>query len=217
MKTIWKRCRISLGTGFESLVNRVENHEALVAEAIREAQSAGAKARVKLSHVRRDTENMRRRIHELSTAKENWERRAKDYGDSDRERALECVRRRNRASQELDHLKAESINHDQTERNLAADISKLDDHIAALKRKKNALSARDFRAKALVAGDQAEGAAMAGIDEIFDRWELKLAESECLTESSRDSFEDSFVTEEETVGLEAELDDLLKAESTKTK
>ncbi|WOO40181.1 PspA/IM30 family protein [Rubellicoccus peritrichatus] len=217
MKTLWKRCRVSLGTSFETLVNRVENHEAVVAEAIREAQSAAAKARVKLTHVRRDTTNMRRRIDELANAKSDWERRAKQYGDGDRERALECLRRRNRAAQELTHLLGEATRHEQTERNLAKDISKLDEHIATLKRRKNALAARDFRAKALVAGEQAEGSAMAGLDEIFDRWELKLAESECLTESARDSFEDSFIAEEENLGLEAELDDLLKAESTESK
>lgn len=209
MKTFWKRWKISIGSGFESLITKVENHEAQVAEAIREAQAAAAKARVKLSHVRRDGERMRGRIAQLEANGADWERRAQAQAESSRERALECLRRRNQAKREREHLLGESTRQEQTERSLSADIDKLEEHVAGLRRRKNTLAARDFRARALAASDPAEGQLLCGVDDIFERWELKLAETEALGGAdATDAFEDSFMAEEEKAGLEAELDEL---------
>ncbi|MBC2594552.1 PspA/IM30 family protein [Ruficoccus amylovorans] len=211
MRTFWKRWRITIGSGFESLITRVENHEALVAEAIREAQSAAAKAKVKLAHVRRDGERLRERARTLATETESWERRAQAQADDNRERALECLRRRNTTRRELDSTTAELARHEQTERALSADISKLEDHVAGLRRRKNELAARDFRARALSATSPEEGTLLGGIDDIFERWELKLAESEIICEPApADDFADGFMAEEEKAELEAELDALLK-------
>lgn len=211
MRTFWKRWRISIGSGFESLIAQVENHEALVAEAIREAQSAATRAKVKLAHVRQDGERLRSRIEKLDTDETDWERRAQAQGNDNRERALECLRRRNCARRELEHLRGELARHEQTERSLAADIGKLDEHVAGLRRRKNTLAARDFRARALAAASPEEGALLGGVDEVFERWELKLAETEIVGGAdSADSFEDTFMAEEEKAGLEAELDELLQ-------
>ncbi len=210
MRTFWKRWKVSIGSGFESLITRVENHEALVAEAIREAQAASAKAKVKLAHVRRDGERLRERIAKLETAETDWERRAQAQAETKRERALECLRRRNNARRELEHLRSEAAKHEQTERSLSADIGQLEDHVAGLRRRKNTLAARDFRARALAAADPEEGELLSGVDDIFERWELKLAETEIIAGAdATDCFEDSFMAEEEKSSLEAELDELV--------
>lgn len=207
MKTYWKRWKITLGTSIDNLVNRVENHEALISAAIREAQAATAKARVKLAHVHRDGERMRQRIYELTNAVSDWEQRARQLADSEHDRALECLRRRNRARQELQHLEAESTRHTQTEQALASDIRKLDQHIEDLKCRKNTLAARDFRARAMTAGQHCEDSLLNSADDIFERWELKLAETECVSsDPAHDPFEDEFITREETASLEAELE-----------
>ncbi|QYY36331.1 PspA/IM30 family protein [Ruficoccus sp. ZRK36] len=214
MSTFWKRWKITIGSGFESLISRVENHEALVTEAIREAQAASAKAKVKLSHVHRDGERLRARIEALTTDAENWERRAQAQADDNRERALECLRRRNIARRELEHLSTELARHEQTERSLSTDIGKLEEHMAGLRRRKNELAARDFRARALSASAPEEGTLLCGIDDIFERWELKLAETETFCEPTPvDTFADSFTAEEEKAGLEAELDELTRPDS----
>lgn len=212
MKTVIKRLRVSLGTSFDAFINRVENHEALVGEAIREAQSAVARARVKLNHVHRDGEALQERLEGLQRAIGNWQSRARQQADSNRERALECLRRRQEAEAELAHLERETRRHAETERALTGDIAKLEAHIAALKRRKHALAARDFRSKALQCGQVAEGACLQDLEDIFERWELKLAESEAGIECATDTFEESFVTEENRQALEAELDALLAAE-----
>lgn len=211
MKTL-KRWTASIATSFDWVISQVENHEALVNGAMREMQQAAAKAKGQLARVRRDGSAMRERLTELQKAQKLWEERAISIHESDRDKALECIRRKKRAETEITALERHIEEHGRIEKQLAQDMEAIHSRIAELKRKKNAFAARQYRAEAMQAGPSEDIGLITEIDEIFDRWDSKLAQCEPY-ESGADSFEEEFVQEEEQQDLQAELEELLGSNS----
>ncbi len=174
----WKTCVVS---SFEHVVNQLENHEAVVDTAIREAREAAAGASIKLNRIRRDGDRMQSRILEANEAAATWASRAVQVHASDSSKALECVRRRNLALNEVRHFEAELKAHREIEQQLQRDLLAMESRIAELGRRRNAFTAREFRAKALGAAEACAAATEAvTIEDVFDRWEMKLARTEPL-------------------------------------
>lgn len=205
----FKRWTVGIASRFDSVISQVENHEAIIASSIREAQGHAARARVKLARVERDGAGMRRRIKELEQARNTWTERALKSNDTNREQAIECLRRSKQAEAECACLQSECSSHEQTAQQLRRDIRTIDERIAELKRKKNAFAAREYRAKALACANPDREALLDGLEDIFERWEIRVTEHEIHGEVTSDSFEQQFASEEETASLEAELDELL--------
>ncbi|MCC6953972.1 MAG: PspA/IM30 family protein [Deltaproteobacteria bacterium] len=208
---IMKRWTTSLTSSFDWVISQVENHDALVTGAIREMQVAGSKARVQLDRVRRDGEKMRRRVFELDEILVSWEDRAVRSA-ADREKALECLRRKRTAEREQEHLRSQIAEHVRVEAQLSKDMKTIEERIQELKRKKNTLSARQYRAEAMKAGQLGELGLITEIDDIFDRWEMKLGQYES-TSVEVDELAEEFETAEDIERLEAELRTLLKREA----
>lgn len=204
------RWKASITSTFEHVLNQVENHEAVIATAICETREAAAGARVKLNRIRRDTERMRQRITELQAAEKAWASRAVQVHSTDQEKALECVRRRNAATREIQHLEDQLARHKELDLQLSRDIVLIEERIAELERRRNAYSAREFRAKALSI-HEACGTSNSDVEDVFDRWEVKLAATEPMQASTSDPLETEFAAEEERAALEAQLDELLRS------
>lgn len=204
-----KRWTTSVAASFDSLISQVENHEALVTSAIREMQEAGAKAKVQLQRVRRDGERMQKRLGELREKSELWAERAVRVHETDKQGALECLRRRKAVHREIEYLERQVAEHVRLEKQLTADLGKIGERLDELQRKKNALSARQYRSEALQAGQVDDLGLIAEIDDIFDRWEVKVCQAESFSESS-DRFEADFESTEEGKVLEQELLELVE-------
>jgi phage shock protein A len=205
------RWKTTIVSSFEHVLNQVENHDATIATAIQEGREAAAGARVKLNRIRRDGERMRSRISERNESAQTWASRAVQVHGSDPGKALECVRRRNLARTEAQHLEAELTSHREIEQQLQRDLVEIETRIAELGRRRNAYSAREFRAKALGAAQACSVATQAeSVEEVFDRWEMKLASTEPLGAATIDPLESTFAAAEKRAALEAELDELLR-------
>ncbi len=207
-----RRWTTSISSSFEWVVNQVENHDAIVSATIRDMQAAGLKAKMQLSRVQKDGERMRKRVSELKEMQTVWADRALRVAGEEKEKALECLRRKKQADRERASLEEQLTEHSKLEKQLTIDLKLIDERISELRRKKNAFNARQYRAEALKAGQLSELGLVGEIDEIFNRWEFKIGEYEGL-DFGKDALEDDFVTEEERAGLEVELDELLKNEA----
>lgn len=207
MKT-FKRWTTCIASGFESVINQVENHESVVTNSIRDLQEAAARAKVKVNRLKRDLANMRSKSAELELNRDLWNQRALKLRDSDKPKALECLRRRKRVEAELERLQAEIPQHATLADQIEADVSKLEGRIEELKRKKRAFSSRSCRAKALEISGSIDDLNGSDLEDTFERWEIKLAESEICAHVATDSLETQLQREEETAELEAELDAL---------
>lgn len=203
-----KRWTASIASSFDWVISQVENHEALVSAAIREMQTAGAKAKVQLDRVRRDGDRMTQRIGELQELETVWAERAVRVAPEDKDRALECLRRRREAQRELQAVEQQQAEHRRVQEQLTNDLKLIEERINELRRKKNTLSARQYRAEAMKAGQLSELGIIGEIDEIFDRWEMKLGVYESFSDKE-DRFAEEFATVENRVQLEAELEQLV--------
>lgn len=209
MKKWFKRYRISLSSHFENVLDRVENHEAVVNAAVIEAREHAAKARVKLNRVRRDGESLRQRAEQLSTDAKLWEERAAKCIETDRERARECLRRRTAAQEEQARLEREAAEHGRLEKQLTSDLRRVEERVRELQRRQHTLAARKQRAEAAALTTPGEVALLDDIEDVFERWEGKLVETEIRADLDADTFTDEFTESENNAELDAELDAML--------
>jgi phage shock protein A len=204
----------SLVSRMDGMVSRIENHEALAQSAIRGVRQAAARANVQLRRVREDGDRQRRRLDELREAEVAWRDRARAKADEDEAVALECLRRSKEAARRGVVLARRVAEHERVEAQLASDVAKIDERLAVLEEQRNVLVTRQSRAEALSSVRQAHEPVGADPDEIFGRWETRVAEREyeggCFDRG--DVFEEQFTRAEEDSALRAELAALRESE-----
>jgi phage shock protein A len=208
---VFTRLKHTVSTSIESLVDQIENQEAVAQATVRKLEQGVARVRLHRKRAERRANELRRRVAEHESGMQLWRERATRLRD-DREKAIECIRRyqaderaRGAASVELEH---EERLIDQ----IAADERTLLGQEDDLKRRCASLASRDARASAS-AGVDGLGDALA----VFDRWEARVEEREATTgarERATDAFATSLDKDEERAALERILDDVLGAEVT---
>lgn len=212
MMKAMRRITTSLLANFDWAVTQIENHEALVSAALREIQHSGAKARVQLVRVRRDGERMRLKVAELRDSDALWAERAVRCAALDQEKALECLRRRKKAQVDAAELEAHIASHERLELDLTRDLENIEKHIEELKRKRNSLRSRESTAEALSALQSQDMGLIDELDDVFERWEIKVSEYEShegFPSPRTKNLECEFESEEEQVQLKAELEALI--------
>lgn len=205
---IFTRVTTRISSSFDWVMNQIENHDALVQAAIKEIHESGIKARIQLGRVQSDGRKLENRLNELSEQIPRWAERAKKIAAEDEKGAIECLRRKREAERERKHLLDQHEQHITFVEQLTRELRELDQKLAELKRKRNAFSARQHRAEAVRAGQLSEYGVVSDIDDLFERWEIKLGEYD-LTISPRDELAAKFDEEEEDEALKSELQAIL--------
>lgn len=204
----------SLVSRVDSMVTRIENHESLAQSAIRDVRRSAARARVQLRRVRADGARIRERLEAEADAETTWRERAAACAESDREKAIECLRRSRQAGRQRKELARRLDEHRHIEKQLTADVGRVDDRLSKLEDQRNLLTTRQSRAEALGCVREAQAPLGVDVDEIFGRWETQVAEREyvgdCVADAA-DRFESDFDEADEKAALDAELDELLGA------
>lgn len=214
MKTI-RRITTGLFANFDWAVTQIENHEALVNAAMREIQHAASKAKVQLARVKQDGERMRQRVKSLQDSEALWAERAVRCSALDQAKALECLRRRKKALAEIAELETQLKNHARLEEDLCKDLENIERRIEELRRKRNTLRTRESTAEALAAFQSQDAGLIAELDDVFDRWEIKVGSYETISSCSSGSeraLEAEFAGAEEENALKAELDALVASQ-----
>jgi phage shock protein A len=211
---ILKRFTTTVSTSFDWVISQVENHEALVNSALSEMQQAAAKARVQFARVQKDGAEMKKKQNELAHTEQLWAERALNVHGEDEKRALECVKRRNQARRDAGLLKTQIEEHGRTEKQLFSDLSLIEQRIGELKRRKNAYCARQYRTDALRSTSAEQIGLIEGVDDLFNRWELKIAQCEAYS-PPQDAFEEDFLSAEEEQALKEDLAQIVSEENTK--
>jgi phage shock protein A len=210
----WKRWTLGMLSRIDALVTRVENHDALVTAALSDLRQATARAQVQLKRVRRDGETLSSRLTKARAAVIDWQARAKRSLD-DEARALACLRRRKDARREVTELERRLEVHARAEDQLAQDIRVLEERLRALSEQRNLMRTRQSRAEALRAIQGRQVELSEDLEDVFERWETRLAEAELASGcplGSGDTFEAAFVRSEEDAELRSELQALRGSE-----
>lgn len=214
MKTI-RRITTGLFANFDWAVTQIENHEALVNAAMREIQHAASKAKVQLARVKQDGERMRQRVETLRESEALWAERAVRCSALDQAKALECLRRRKKTLAEIAELETQLKNHARLEEDLCKDLENIERRIEELRRKRNTLRTRESTAEALAAFQTQDAGLIAELDDVFDRWEIKVGSYETISSCSSGAeraLDAEFAGAEEENALKAELDALVASQ-----
>jgi phage shock protein A len=207
---VFHRLQQTLSIHVGSLLDQVENQEAVVLATIREVERGGARVRIHRKGCQRRIDELERAIEQHEADARLWRDRARRLKD-DREKAIECVRRV-RAAEALAATAREQVakQKDLLE-SLLEDERVIEEKLGDLKRRRAQLSSRQARTDA-----QAGVADLGDIDGVFDRWEARIEEREVVAESrtpAKDSFARQLSEEEEAAALLADLDKLLGEEA----
>jgi phage shock protein A len=205
-----KRWTTGVMSRIDSFVTQVENHEALVNEALKDLQQTTARAQVQLKRVQEDGQRLQRQLAEHREKVQLWRERAKQSVGDDA-RAVECLRREKSARKSVSELERRIEEHERTEQQLVADVRSLDVRLAKLRDHRNLMRTRQSRAEALGVVRGTTVHLTSDIDEMFDRWEMRVTEAESaggVHLSTEDSFESEYLSREEEEELRRELDEL---------
>lgn len=212
-----RRISTSITSSVDRAVSKVENHDAIINAALRDTQQAAARSRVRLERVRKDGHGLRSRRANLEIAITRWTERAKTTAGADEAKALECLRRRKECEAQLRNLAMSIDKHDELEAKISAQVKKIEARIGEVSQQRNMMRSRQSVADAMRTINDIEGVSYGEIEDTFDRWEINLGETEIVTGASiaSDPLETTFMAEEETEELRAELSELLNTEQEK--
>lgn len=217
--SIFTRLSATLVAGVDRTVTRIEDHNAIIDASLRESRRAQAKAKLRLKQVQRDGDTLRNRQSELTRQADNWAERARKTHDKDRALALDCIRRRQSTLNELDRIQASLAQHTELEARVRHSIEQIEKQLQDVTQQRNQMRSRESAAEAQRIISQLDGIGGAGLDDTFDRWEMKISESEIIASSDLQSISSSaeidpldaeFRTAEDDAAMELALDALLK-------
>ncbi len=191
----------------ERAVSSIENHDAVVEAALKETRAAAAKARVRLSRVYKDGENLRKKLVDLAEKEKLWTERAKTIAATDEAKALQCVGRRNQCKEQLIQTRDMLARHDELEQNIGQSVKRIEERLEELTNQRNMMRSRHSTVDAMRVINKIEDSSSVGIEDTFDRWEMLITESEYSVGSSHhsDSLDASFTQVENEDDLRADL------------
>jgi phage shock protein A len=196
----------------DSVVSRVEDHDAVIESSIKECRQAAARTRVRLARVKRDGEQLRstkaRMEHDIAL----WETRAIDAAGESEERAIQCLKRKKLAESRMLQTTDALELHSQSEQKLVKNLAAIENRISEISQKRNTMRSRQSLSEAMRIIHQLEGDSCFAVDDTFDRWESSLLEQEIAIEAdySADNFENEYIEQEEMNSLKGELEELTR-------
>jgi phage shock protein A len=187
----WTRAAVA---GIDGLIVQVENHEAVVANALRDLELCVARAKHELARVKADGEELRRRQAKQQRAAIAFRESAKREPAQALHRTLELERR--------------ATEHESIERRLTSDVRALENRLATLREKRDAMQTRKARTEAFDHVLSGSTGAAGELADTLERWEKKVIGSEiasgCATLGLEDWIE-NYSSDEDEAALALEL------------
>lgn len=209
---LFTRIAATLNASTESAVARFENHDAITESALKKIRQTVSEARVRHERVVRDGQEIQRTIATLDEQIEQWTERARFSAAEDESRALACLDRRATCRTQLIHANESLAQHVLLESQTSDRLERMQLRLEQINLQRNQLRSREAVAKATQAIDSVDGSApSAGINELFERWEVSIGESEIHNEvhgTPPDLLTHEFEAEERRVNMQRELAEL---------
>ena len=212
--SLFKRLSTTVVARIDQVADRLENHDAAVQAALADMQRRAAEANVRFGRVRRELENVEAGIDGNRAKAAQWRRRAVDCGREDETRALECLARAGELDRDTERLEVRRREYTEAAAKMEQAIAALESRVAEIRQKQVLMRARQSTGRALSATAAVETCGTMAVDEVLERWEVSVLETEMMagTGSSVDSFEKNFDQQENQQALKAELNELLGRE-----
>lgn len=215
MKNI-KRVTKTIGAKLEWFISQIENQEAVAKSALNEAEHYHASAKVRLNRLKSEGKKLEAEISKLQKEESLWIERAKRHGETNREKALECLKRSQKVKANCEERQRIAAKQQEQVLILEQQISEVGSKLADMRSKLSTLRAREAcQSTSQALHENVNGKNFGELDRIFEQWEdrVLLSEFETMGSVSEDyELEQSLQSEEETAELESLLDSILAAE-----
>ncbi len=209
MKT-FKRISATFSAQINSIIDQIEDHEAVSNAVIGEIQDALLRAKFQVRRIQNEQMLFENRKQELVKDEAKWKTRALDIQVAEPEKALECVRRLQRCRTEIKTLNDHICQHSSLQSQLVQDVNRLELQFEKIKSKRSTLAARESRAAAQQKISECTNESQTL--SVFDRWEEKILKQEVAGDhvfATEDSLSLEFEKEEERIELQKILSDLI--------
>ncbi len=209
----FKRIAASVSARIDYVVRGIENHDAVVAASLQDLRRTLARARVRHNRVRAQREHQGRGVDELHAEADTWRERARASAD-DEDTALQCLRRGRRCQARAEQLAGTHAKLLDAERRLGVELERLGERYETLHAKRHSMRGRQAAAEAAQASAVVEWGDDTDLEEILDRWDIEITETE-LDAGARhdeDTLARGFDEAETLSSLRAELEELKRKE-----
>ncbi|BCD96792.1 PspA/IM30 family protein [Marinagarivorans cellulosilyticus] len=208
--SIFKRLQATLTGSLDQAISQIENQDAVVDAILKEARQALAKSKVRLARVEQDGRAMQQELAGIEAAIDSWTQRAQRIGQNDQAKALECLRQRKAALAQKTSLLERIAQHEGVSKRLAFDVKQAEVRVTDMLNKQHLMRTRESAADALRSMNAVEQNMADDLTTTFERWEVKVAQTEILSGNegyiqSPSTLEQEFVSEEEEHALRLEL------------
>lgn len=203
-----KRLTTSVTATLDSTVGKIENHDAIVEATIKQTRQAVAKTRARINTLRQQENTYKRQLQEAQEQHELWTERARRFAESDQEKALQCVSRRNQAEREIKRLNQAVEQQADLINKVSLNLQKLQARLDETSYKHNLMRSRQAVAdvnRAIARSDEDNA-----LNDTFERWESSVFEHELAVTDSfvPDALDHELSQEEDQQALLAQLAEL---------
>ncbi len=210
---IFKRVWLSVGASVDSFAGKLENQEAVAEGLIDDMEEAVVAVRSELVKTKNEIDRLEKSLTTQKQEKESWICRAQKTADSDRGKALQCVKFVKAADTRIADIESELGVLRSVQKELSVNITDGEGRLSELRRKKRVLTSRQSCAEITNIARAAGGNVFGEADDLFSRWEAKVGRSEGITEgcsTEADLVALEFASEEEHEELNNLLNDIIK-------
>lgn len=208
MKLI-KRLSTSLTATLDSAVGQLENHDAIVEASIKQTRQAVAKTKARINTLRQQQSAYRTQLKEAQDQFDLWTERATKLAESDQEKALQCVTRRNQCEADIGRLTVSESQQTDLIRDVSVNLQTLQKKLDEMTQKHNLMRSRQTvadvnRAMSNVNTEES-------LNETFERWESVVLEHEFAVSDacSGDALDIELSHQEDEINLLAQLDHIV--------
>ncbi len=209
---IFKRVWVSVGASVDSFAGKLENQEAVAEGIIDDMEEAVIRVRGELIKTRNEIKRLQTNLNTQNKEKESWTVRARDTAESDRNKALQCVKFVKNAETNIKDITVELVEMKNVERELLQSVTEGEKQLAELRRKKRVLASRQTRAEATSYARNASGSVFGEAEDLFSRWEAKVGRTEGITDNcstEADLLAMEYASEEEASELDSLLNEII--------
>ncbi len=226
---LFTRLYATINSKIDAAVSHIENHDAVVAVALKDTQAAIAKAKIRHMQLHRESDALMKNIEQCKAEHKMWEQRAKKTAPTNEADALECLVRRNLYQQQAQETHALLTRNQEVERQIAGNIRTMESKLQTFQQQHHTMRSRQSTAEAMRILQDISERSPESMEAIFDKWEMKITADEYatggittpnyitggITTSHMDHFENAFIRKEEKAELQAELATLLNSSNKK--
>ncbi len=208
---IFRRLTSTVTATVDQAVSQIENHDAVISAALKDARTSAAQARVQLRRVKKDGADLAQRCDILREDIARWAKRAKQSAREDEALALQCVARMQSAERELTRVEDAKKQHDAQRVNLEQAAQGIQKRIQDIEQQRHLLRTRQSSAQAQQLAARLDAPDHEGVDEVLARWESTILAKEDLPwrMDGADELDETFSQEEDEASLRQSLQNLL--------